>query len=151
MDLSLKWHEHLTIQSTITGIYDVDALDKIPNTPGIYIFLRVHGKKHEALYVGKAISLKSRIKQQLNNLKLMKGIESAAQGKRLLVFAEFKAKRGQQVKKLLSIEHALIRHYLALGNPLLNVKGARIVKNSVMSERTEMKQFIPGTLYFEDK
>lgn len=152
MDLYLKWNNRIPLiaVSSGNGIYDV-ALDRIPEKPGIYIFLRVHGtKKHEALYVGKATSLKSRIKQQLNNAKLMTGIMNSPNGSRTLVFGEFIAKPGQQLdKSLLRIEHALMRHYLAIGDQLLNVKGARIVKDSLTSERPELKSFIPSTIYFE--
>jgi hypothetical protein len=74
MDLHLEWGvPHRLRRSTGDGIYEVD-LSHIPEVPGIYIFLRVHGNLREALYVGKANNLRARIKQQLNVVKLMRGI-----------------------------------------------------------------------------
>jgi hypothetical protein len=47
----------------------------------------------------------------------MKGIEKAATGKRLLAFAEFVPKQGQQqTKALRRMETAYIRHYLSDGH-----------------------------------
>ena len=151
MDLQLKWHKPLSLRdnSANNGIYTID-LDCLPDAPGIYIFLRVHGRTHEALYVGKANSLCTRVPQQLNNVKLMKGIENAANGSRKLAFAEFIAKKGQQqTRALRAIERSLIRYYLALGDQLLNIQGTRIVKHTLASERTDLKKFIPQTIYFE--
>ncbi len=151
MELRLKWHKPLplTDDSENNGVYAVD-LDCITSTPGVYIFVRVHGEKTECLYVGKATNLRSRVKTQLNNSKLMQGVKNAAGGKRELVFGEFVAKSGQQKEKsLLAMERTLIRHYLSKGNQLLNIKGTRIVKNSVSSERPALKHFIPRMIYYE--
>ena len=151
MDLQLKWHRPLSLwdDSANNGIYTTD-LDKLPDTPGIYIFLRIHGSTHEALYVGKANCLCTRVPQQLNNVKLMKGVENAANGSRRLAFAEFISKKGQQqARALKAIEGSLIRYYLARGDQLLNVQGTRIVKHTLHSERTDLRKFIPQTIYFE--
>ncbi|OQW98360.1 MAG: hypothetical protein BWK74_04680 [Desulfobacteraceae bacterium A6] len=150
MDLHLKWHQPLSLtdDSANNGVYAVN-LDPIPSTPGIYIFLRVHGATAECLYVGKANKLKERVKTQLNNSKLMQGIKNADAGKRRLLFGEFVPKKGQQQKNLLTIERTLIRHYLSIGDQLLNIKGTGLVKNSVSSERPVLKKFIPRVIYFE--
>lgn len=151
MKLALKWHKPLTLKADKDGygIYAI-PLDDIPIEPGIYVFLRSHGSTSEALYVGKADNLRSRVKQHLNNLKLMKGIEKAATGKRLLAFAEFVPKQGQQqTKALRRMETAYIRYYLSVGDRLLNKQGTRIAKDSIASERSNLKKFIPKDLYFE--
>jgi predicted GIY-YIG superfamily endonuclease len=151
MKLALKWHKPLTLRADKHGvlIYTV-PLTGIPTKPGIYIFLRTHGSSSEALYVGRADNLHSRIKQHLNNLKLMRGIEKASTGKRLLVFAEFVPKTGQQQNRALRLlETAFIRHYLSYGHQLLNVQGTKIAKDSIASERSDLKKFIPKELYFE--
>jgi hypothetical protein len=151
MNLELRWHKPLSLRddSANNGIYTTD-LNRLPDAPGIYILLRVHGQIHEALYVGKANCLCTRVPQQFNNVKLMKGIENAARGSRKLAFAEFIAKKGQQqTRALKAMENALIRYYLALGNRLLNIHGARIVKHSLSSERSVLRKFIPITIYFE--
>jgi hypothetical protein len=152
MDLRLRWHQPLALEidRNSNGIYTVD-LDAIPWAPGIYVFLRVHGSTSEALYIGKAALLQSRIRQHLNNLKLMKGIENAATGSRFLAFAEFISKPGQQQAKALKLlETAYIRYFLSNGDQLLNKQGTRISKSRVVSERSHLRKFIPKTLFFED-
>jgi hypothetical protein len=151
MKLALRWHKPLTLKADKQGndIYLI-PFDKIPTEPGIYVFLRTHGSTFEALYLGKAENLRLRIKQQSNNLRLMRGIEHAATGKRLLAFAKFVSKRGQQQRKALQrMETAYIRHYLSQGDQLLNKQGTKIVKDSIASERSALKKFIPKDLYFE--
>ncbi len=151
MDLHLHWHKAILLKnvSRQNAIYVVD-LERIPDSPGIYIFFRSYGKAQEALYIGKAKDLNSRIKQQLNNVKLMKGIENAEKGYRKLVLGEFLAKGGQRLSNSLeTMEHALIRHYLSKGHRLLNIHGTTIRKKSLTSDRSELKHFIPYILYFE--
>ena len=152
MKLALNWHKPLTLcraDKEDDGIYTI-PLDDIPTEPGIYIFLRTHGSKSEALYVGKADNLRSRIEDQLNNLKLMKGIENAANGKRLVAYEEFVPRSGQQQKKALRrMETAFIRHYVSYGHQLLNKQGTKVVKDSIASERSALRKFIPKELYFE--
>lgn len=80
----------------------------------------------------------------------MRGIENAATGKRLLAFAEFVPKQGQQqTKALRRMETAYIRHYLSDGHQLLNKQGTKIAKDSIASERSYLKKFIPKNVYFE--
>lgn len=151
MDLHLEWHSPLPLKddSANNGVYAVN-LERIPKAAGIYIFLRVHGKTAECLYVGKAMRLRDRVKTQLNNSKLMQGIKKSATGKRHLFFCEFKAKQGQKEKtSLLAVERTLIRHYLSLGDQLLNIQGTRLVKHSVSSLRPALKKFLPQIIYFE--
>ena len=80
----------------------------------------------------------------------MQGVKNADTGRRNLVFGEFIAKSGQQEEKsLLALERTLIRYYLSLGHRLLNIKGTRIVKSVVSSERPALKHFIPRAIYYE--
>ena len=57
----------------------------------------------EPLYVGRASDLQARIIQQLNNARLMKGIENASADHRKLLLAECITKPGQQLDKALII------------------------------------------------
>lgn len=151
MDLNLEWGKPLSLRkSTGNTIYSVE-LEGIPKTPGIYVFLRVHGDSVNVLYVGKADNLKGRIKQQLNAVRLMKGIENAPSGARCVVYGEFKPKQGQRANCLRVIERGLIRYYLAQGNELLNIQGSRIRKHSVTSDRTDsvVRRMIPTEIFFE--
>ena len=132
-----------------TGMYGTD-IELVPEAPGVYIFFRQFGNSPEALYVGKAMNLRSRIKQQLNAHRLMKGIEAAAMGARYIAIGELRRKPGQQIEPCLRVvEHGLIRHYLALGAGLLNIQGSQIRKHSLTSERTTARKLIPKVIFFE--
>ena len=149
MDLNLEWGKPLPLVMEPTDLYWADA-EKIPNSPGIYVFFREYGDSTEALYVGQAGDLQSRIKQQLNAHRLMNGIEHASNGSRFIAVGELKRRPGQQVKTCLNfIEHALIRYYLARGDQLLNNQGTHIVRHSLTSVRTTARDLIPNHLYFE--
>jgi len=151
MNLHLRWHSPLTLRNDFSnnGIYTTD-IASLPDAPGVYIFARTFGNACQALYVGKANSLATRIPQQLNNVQLMIGLLNAQTGLRKLIYAQFLPRPGQQqATSLKAIEHALIRHYLEDGHPLLNVQGTSIVKDSLCSERTILKRFIPKTIYFK--
>lgn len=140
MKLNLKWHKSIEI-----GRYPYKfTLEDIPKVAGIYIFLRVHGSTMEALYVGKANNLRTRIKQQMNNLSLMHGIKSAQNGTRRLVYAEFSPRPGQQRSKAIPIcEQTLIRYYLAQGHNLLNIQGVKLKFHELDSTRIDLKKFLP--------
>lgn len=142
MKLNLQWHKSIALGKSP---YRID-LDEVPASPGIYVFLRKHGNNAEALYVGKATNLKNRLKQQLNNLKLMDGIKSSANGERRIVFAEFSSKQGQNAQKAISIcETALIRYYLGQGHRLLNVTGTTLHYHEIDSDREDLMKFLPST------
>ncbi len=151
MDLRLTWHKPVQLRKARAGstlIYDLD-LSKAPPKPGVYIFMRQFGNKLSPLYVGKAGNLKSRMGQQLNALRLMKGIQNASIGSRAVVFGEFLARPGQKEEKcLLMIERALIRHFLSEGHELLNVLGARIATRHVVTSRKVTGYFIPNRIRF---
>lgn len=131
-------------------IYTVD-LDRVPTTGGIYLFGRCHGRSFEALYVGKATNLRTRIKQQIErNLKLMRHIEDASSGTRILLLAEVVTRPGQRLKKILLIaEPTFIKHFLSEGHDLVNTKGTRIRRHTIASSRKEFRKYIPQILYAE--
>jgi hypothetical protein len=150
MEFNLQWGSALPLAKSGDDFYGVDW-EQIPKSPGVYVFFRAFGTSSEALYVGKAENLRSRIKGQFNSHKLMKGIENASIGYRYVVFGEFKQKPGQRTRLLQTIERALIRHYLAKGDGLLNVQGTRVRKHSLASTRHTkiLHRLIPKDLYFE--
>jgi hypothetical protein len=150
MDLNLEWGKPLPLEHSRDGLY-VD-LEEIPRTPGIYVFFRSFGDSTRVLYVGKAGDLRSRIKQQLNAYRLMRGIENAAIGSRFVAFGELKRRPGQQVPKCLDLmERALIRYYLAEKHELLNKNGTRVRKHSLASFRKTiiLRGLIPKDIDFE--
>jgi hypothetical protein len=151
MELNVLWHRPLTLTRSEDQIYALD-LDSVPDDPGVYVFMRVFGKNHHPLYVGKAENLRTRLTQQLNAVKLMRGIEKAENGARRVAFAVFTPKKGQQTRRcLLLIERALIRHFLSEGHELLNKKGTRLANHTVISEvpPPKRKSFVPKIILFE--
>jgi len=136
MDLEIRWHKEFDLKESKKSefIYEVDELDAIPTSPGVYIFARAYGESISPLYIGQALNLQTRIKQQLNNLRLMRGVQHASNGYRLLFVAEFVAKGGQNAKKSISvIESALISTALVEGCELINVQGKKTLAHSIAS------------------
>lgn len=128
MILNLVWSRALPLKdgSKQNMIYAM-ALKKIPKTPGVYVFGRRYGNNFEALYVGKANKIRSRVRGQFNNLRLMQHLKNAKSGKRILLAAQFKPKPGQALGKCITlIERALIRHFLSEGHDLVNKQGVRL-------------------------
>jgi hypothetical protein len=68
MKLEVEWERPIPLKDGRHQnlIYTVDQL-KLPNVAGVYVFGRRWGQGFEALYVGKASSVRGRVKGQLNN------------------------------------------------------------------------------------
>lgn len=152
IEINLEWYRPIDLSDGREQklIYNVN-LDKVPTIPGIYVFGRCHGKSFEALYVGKATNIRSRVKQQIErNLRLMRHIEYARTGNLFLLIGEINTKPGQKLEKVLAItERIFIRHFLAEGNDLVNTKGTRIRRHKDNSSRKYLRKFIPQILHAE--
>ena len=150
MRLLLKWHHPLALKDDKrnNAVYVVDV-ELIPERPGIYIFYRTFSSHKSALYVGKAMDLKMRVNQQMNNVRLMMGVKNATMGARHLVIGELMHGGAGIDTKLKLIERTLIRHFQQSTGELVNVQGNRIVEHELTSERRALKDFIPHTLFFE--
>jgi len=152
MKLEVEWKRPLSLQSGARDglIYAVD-LDRIERGPGVYIFARRWGKSFEALYVGQSGNLHSRIKSHLNSLRLMRHIETAKTGRRVVLLGKPKVKSGQQLPKVLKVlERALIRHFLAEGgHDLVNRQGVKIRRHEIASSGSLPKAFVPSVMYLE--
>jgi hypothetical protein len=111
-------------------------------------FGRRHGASFEALYVGKASgSLQDRVKTQFKNLPLMKHLENAKTGERILLLGRFISQQGQQADNCLPIiERALIRHFLERDDDLVNVQGARLKTHEIISNGAAAKHTIPSSI-----
>jgi hypothetical protein len=153
MKLKISWNKPIKMRKA-TGeglIYSVD-LDEIPDAAGIYVFARAYGTKYKALYVGKANNLKGRIKHQFNNLKLMKYLETAKKGKRVVIAGNAMLQPGQKLDKVLkTLERAFIRHFLAEGHDLVNRQGIRIRRHEILSDGHIKKSFLPSSIYLEKR
>lgn len=135
LNIEVEWHRPLDLYPGGDGlIYELDW-DLLPPSPGIYVFSRHWGDKTTPFYVGRADNLQKRVRQQTNNLRLMKGLEDHfRRGSRRLLYATVITKRGQQIKKVLDIvERAYIEHSLSLGFDLLNKAGTKIRHHEISS------------------
>ena len=145
MELQLDWMQPVALQNGAERnlTYTCDLSD-LPEKSGIYIFGRRFGSSFEALYVGKAQSIRSRIKTQLNNNRLMNHVRTARNGERLLLLGQFIAGPGQRTATCLPIiEHALIRHFLERGDDLVNVHGTRLRTHEIRSSGSGGRHGIP--------
>lgn len=129
MDLELRWHAPVLLRDAGEDrlIYSCDELDLIPEVAGVYVFGRLYGDRFEPLYIGKAVCLRRRIQQHFKvSVQLMRGIENARAGSRVVVVGEWIPRSGQQVRRSLPvIERALIKMALAKGYEILNSAGTK--------------------------
>lgn len=153
MKLFIEWGRPVALRdgSSQNLIYVLD-LKKLPQVPGIYILGRRWGQEFEALYVGKAIGIRGRVKSQLNNLRLMQHLRNARNGTRIVIPGRIVTKPGQQLTKtLLTTERALIRYFLSTGDDLVNKQGTRLRRHELHSSGKHPKRFIPRVMYLEKR
>jgi len=150
MDIELSWQKELPLKyNWKDDAYDVD-LNSISEVPGVYIFGRRHGKVFEALYVGKGKLLRTRIKTQLNNHKLLKHVWNAKTGNRVVLLGEFKAKQHQNDTTCLPIpEKALIRYFVSKGHDLVNIQGVMLKYHGVSSTGVHKVRDFPNHIQVE--
>jgi hypothetical protein len=127
MKISVTWHPPIALDGPAHDLCDEFLYDQLPTAPAIYIFARRFGPKLAAIYVGKAEVLRHRIRQQLNNNRLMRALESAPNGARVLIYGSFNGRRRQRLAALLeTVERALINHFTEEGHELINKRGTRL-------------------------
>jgi hypothetical protein len=151
MNLQVEWGRPVQLKdaSHENMIYKLD-LDKVTTASGVYVFGRHWGSQFEALYVGKAGNLRSRVKGHLNNLRLMQHVHNAKTGKRIVLVGRLVTRRGQKLPKSLALaERALIRYFLSEGHDLVNKQGARLRRHELASAGQHPKRFFPKLMYLE--
>jgi hypothetical protein len=147
MKISVVWKDPVELQDGAKQqmIYACPDLEALPYDPGVYVFGRRHGDNLAPLYIGQAENIRSRIRQQLNNLKLMKGVESAENGRRILMFGVLSSRRGQSLPKILDIlETSLIQAALANGYELLNKQGTKRPTHMISSSGSRWHHDVIG-------
>lgn len=150
MKLSIEWSRPIPLKDARTEnmLYSLD-LDKLHREPGVYIFGRRYGKQFEALYVGKAGRVRSRVRTQLNNLRLMQHLRNAKSGKRIIIIGQLVTKPGQRLgRSLVLAERALIRYFLSEGHDLVNKMGTRIRRHEIQSTG-HPKRYFSTMIYLE--
>lgn len=153
MKIEFNWDKPIELKKDLSGklhyIMDYDAL---PDGPGVYVFARKHGSALEAIYVGQALNIRSRMKSHTKHgIVLMKHImDQAKNGRRLVFFSQCKIRKNANLKDALKIaEKALIRKFVASGNDLINIKGKKISYHEVIFNGKQPKKFIPSSLLVE--
>ena len=144
----MEWTRALRLVPT-DAAYAIE-LDEVPKSSGIYVFGRVHTKKFEALYVGRANNIRARVKTQFNNLKLMHHLDKAKTGVRILLAGSFVRKSGQRDGICLPLlERALIRYFVAEGHDLVNIQGKRLRQHTVLSTGKHPKRYFEKSISLE--
>ncbi len=149
MQIELHWEKaiHLPRRHSEDAVREV--LEQLNDDSGIYVFGRVYNGKFHALYVGKATTLCSRLKTQLNSMKLWNHLQDARKGQRVLLHAVLQKHAKVDLKKALDIaERAVIRHFVASGADLLNKNLVEIRIHSIDSYGAKDKA-IPKSLLLE--
>jgi len=151
MKLQVEWGRPITLRdaSKQNMIYGLE-LKKVTTGAGVYIFGRRWGSQFEALYVGKAGKIRSRVKGHLNNLRLMQHLRNAKTGKRVVLAGRLVTKPGQRLPKCLVLaERALIRYFLSEAHDLVNKQGTRLRRHNLESSGQHPKRFFPKIMYVE--
>jgi len=151
MKLYIEWSRPVRLKdaSKDNMFYEVD-LNRVRAAAGVYIFGRRWGSQFEALYVGRASNVRSRVKSHLNNLRLMQHLRSAKTGTRVVLAGRLKTRPGQKLPKCLTLaERALIRYFLSEGHDLVNKQGTRLRRHELVSSGLHPKGFFPKLMYLE--
>lgn len=133
MKIEASWSQPIDLGKDKSGslIYTLD-LTQLPKVPGVYIFGRKHGKSIIPIYIGETVSIRSRIKNHLASVPLMRAIEDAPTGQRFLIYCEVKAGSPEKAKKHVKvIERALILHAQSQGHEIFNKKGTKLPTNTI--------------------
>lgn len=134
LNLEVEWLRPLPLKDGRADrlIYSVD-LERVPKRSGVYVFARKFGAAVIPVYIGQSEDFRIRIKTHLYaNVLLMRGIEDQPNGKRVLLFAALRTKRGQQLDKCLDLlERTLISFALAEGHELFNDQGTKPATHSL--------------------
>lgn len=148
MNIEVAWSPPIPMKRTRSAGYSIDLV-RVPEASGVYVFGRRWGEGFEALYVGTALDIRSRINDQLNNVRLMSHIKEAKVGNRVVVAGVILTKGGQRIEKCLTlVENALIRYFLSEGDDLVNVQGTLIRRHVISSTQTP-RWLVPREMYLD--
>ena len=139
MKIPVTWHPPIPLRGEARNLCDEFKLDVLPAEPAVYIFGRRFGTTLKALYVGKADSLRRRIAQQLNNNRLMRALDDAPNGERVLIYGTFGGRRGTRIATwLVTVENALIAHFTEEQHELINKRGKLLQFDEVEFEGSRL-------------
>jgi hypothetical protein len=156
LNFNASWHRPVELidGTDLNLVYSVKSFESFPDGPGAYVFARVFGKKLVPLYIGEAVSVRTRIRQHLEkHVKLVNGVKKSGTGKKVVMFCTVKTSSEQRRGSMLKIlQRALIEHALSEGHELLNVQLTKLAVHSIkftgnrLSEQlAPRKIFVRGT------
>jgi hypothetical protein len=125
MTVGIAWQRGISLgtKSTFKKNIAQFKLSECPESPGIYIFARKFDDVLEPIYIGKATNLRSRLKTQFNNYRLMEALANEKSGDRVLLLGTIKSSAPDAIRKKIRIaERTHIEHALTAGYPLINVQ-----------------------------
>lgn len=150
MQIEAVWSKPIPLRKDRSGtlIYQVD-LNELPAEPGVYVFGRKYGKGAVPIYIGETLSVRSRIKDHLKSLPLMKEIENAPKGGRFLIFCTVNTGTKEKAKKHVKIiERALILHAQTEGHELFNLKGTKLPTDTITFSGNRTSETIAPRVMF---
>jgi hypothetical protein len=149
--IDLDWWDLIPLRSGRPEnlIYTSEVVDDLPRAPGVYVFgyLR-NGADFVPIYIGKAQRLRGRIIKQLNNTRLMLGMQKMPRVRRFLAIGEYRGRPSPLANRAIQLaERALIDYALAEGHEILNLQGTKRPRHHIHSwgSRTS-RGWIPRSL-----
>jgi len=145
MRINASWSKEIPLNNGAKQnmIYALN-LSELPEKAGCYVIFNCYGDKCSVLYIGQAKNIRARFEQQLNNVKLMMGINNHKNGQKKVIFCTLSPAQGQSQRKALdTLEASLIKHSMSEGHELLNLQGTKISYDSLIfkGNRTSEKMF----------
>ena len=135
MKITVTWNAPIPLPGEARDLCDSFDFDILPDEAGVYLFGRRFRAKLSVVYVGKTRVLRTRIRQQLNNNRLMRALDDAPNGERVLVYGTFNGKRGARIDQWLNtVEEALIAHFTEKEHELINKVGTRLEYDEIEFE-----------------
>lgn len=139
MKISVTWNAPIPLTGEARDLCDSFDFDTLSDDAGVYIFARRYGPKITAVYVGKAEVLRVRIRQQMNNNRLMRALDDAPKGERVLIYGTFNGKGGARIAKWLNtVEEALITHFTEQKHELINKRGVLLQFDEIEFEGSRL-------------
>jgi hypothetical protein len=148
--IKLEWDKALNLGPKAKFIRNLEnTIPMLPPGAGIYVFARRYKNTISPIYVGKASNLRTRIKTQSNNRRLMDAVRTERNGDRILLIGRVKTQPGQQLEKVLKIaEQTHIEQAMTAGFPLINIQGTRTKRHEIVITGRKSRQHpFPRLMY----
>jgi hypothetical protein len=139
LTIDARWHPPVDLHwNEDEGVYHCPRIADLPDLPGAYAFLRLHGETITCIYIGRSKGLRGRLRKHLlESYRLMKSLENAGSGRRVFVGCSVSLdQKSPKLKKVLgALERALISYAISQGQQLLNKQGTRRPNHTIKFKR----------------